>query len=66
MNVMVNGVNEELQPSITISEYLTCKAIDTKLVVVEWNFTMLPREAWNQLQISEGDNLEIIKIIGGG
>jgi sulfur carrier protein len=66
MTVTVNGTQEELEQTITISDYLIYKELDTKLVVIEWNFTTLPREQWSRIILRDGDNLEIIKIIGGG
>lgn len=66
MKIMVNGLYEKLERTMTVSEYLAFKAIDTKLVVVEWNFTMLPVEEWEKITLDDGDNLEIIRIIGGG
>ncbi len=66
MKLMVNGKIEELQQPMTVSDYLKYKAIDTKLVIIEWNFTTPPREEWSRITLNEDDNLEIIKIVGGG
>ena len=66
MKLMVNGKTEELPHAMTISDYLQYKAIDTKLVIIEWNFTTPSREEWSRVNLNAGDNLEIIKIVGGG
>lgn len=66
MQITVNGIVEELEESMSVSDYLKYKAIDTILVVIELNFKTYPRENWDQLQLNDGDNLEIIKIVGGG
>lgn len=66
MQITVNGKPKQLEGSMNIAAYLEWKGYDTKLVVIEWNFTTYPREAWPGIMLEEGDNLEIIKIIGGG
>ncbi len=66
MRITVNGTAEDLKQAMTIAEYLEYKAIETILVVVEWNFTTPPRREWSEIVLSDGDNLEIIKIVGGG
>lgn len=66
MKITVNGKVEEIQGEPTIGAYLKARGIDTKMVVVEWNFTTPPREQWERIILEEGDNLEIIKIMGGG
>ncbi len=66
MQIMVNGVVETLPGAMSISAYLEYKAIDTKLVVIEWNFTTPPPGEWARIRLGDGDNLEIIKFIGGG
>lgn len=66
MTITVNGTKEELGQSMTISEYLRYKELETKLVVIEWNFTTPSNEQWDRISLGDGDNLEIIKIVGGG
>lgn len=66
MKLTINGIQEELAQALTITDYLKYKGYDTKLVVIEWNFATYPREEWPQILLREGDNLEIIKIVGGG
>jgi thiamine biosynthesis protein ThiS len=66
MKITVNGKSEELLASLTIADYLKIKGYDTKLVVIEWNFTTYPKEEWQQIFLGDDDNLEIIKIVGGG
>lgn len=66
MKIIVNGIPEELEKPFSIADYLKYKEIETILVVIELNFKTYPKEEWNQLKLEDGDNLEIIKIVGGG
>lgn len=66
MNVMVNGKGYETQTPISVSQLLTLKGYEKTLVSVELNFTMLPREQWDDTLLEDGDNVEIVRFIGGG
>lgn len=66
MNVMVNGKEYETETPVSVSQLLTRKGYEKTLVSVELNFTMLPKERWDYTMLDEGDNIEIIRFIGGG
>jgi sulfur carrier protein len=36
------------------------------LVVVEFNGEILPRQRWGQQLVADGDQLEVVTIVGGG
>lgn len=62
----VNGNKIKLERQITISGYLESAGIDSNLVIVEYNYLIPDREEWANIIIQSGDNLEIVKFIGGG
>jgi sulfur carrier protein len=66
MKVMVNGKTEDISNGITISHFLEQRGINLKMVVVEHNYTLPAREEWDRIPLNEDDNLEVIKMIGGG
>jgi sulfur carrier protein len=66
MNVMVNGKEYKTETPISVSQLLTKKGYEKTLVSVEHNFTMIPKERWDDTMLDEGDNIEIIRFIGGG
>jgi sulfur carrier protein len=41
-------------------------AYNPQLVVVEHNGVIVPRTQWPNAAVSDGDNLEIVTIVGGG
>jgi sulfur carrier protein len=47
---------------------LVIEALDynPQLVVVEHNGVIVPRTQWPNASVSDGDNLEIVTIVGGG
>ncbi len=66
MKLTVNGKENEIRSSLSIYEFLREKAINPAAVIVEHNYEVPERERWNEIVLKEGDNLEIIKFMGGG
>jgi sulfur carrier protein len=66
MKVIVNGKTEDITTGISIGCYLVQRGINPKMVVVEYNYTLPSREEWDRIPLNEDDNLEVIKMIGGG
>ena len=64
--VAVNGKKVELEKIFSIKGYLESAGIDPKIVVVEYNFEIPDKPKWNEITLKDGDNLEIVKFIGGG
>lgn len=62
----VNGKRIELERAVPISAYLDLIGIDPKAVVVEYNYEIPDRLKLLEIILKDGDNLEIVKFIGGG
>jgi thiamine biosynthesis protein ThiS len=66
MELMVNGVRQEMPAPLSISDYLAEKGYEWTLVSVELNFNIVKRDKWTATFLTDGDNLEIIRFVGGG
>jgi thiamine biosynthesis protein ThiS len=67
ITLMVNGTPRELQRNSTIAGLLGSLDIDPRLVVVEHNRSILrDREAYGELNLNDGDVVEIVHFVGGG
>jgi sulfur carrier protein len=64
--ITVNGKKAELEKPLSIKDYLESAGIDPKIVVVEYNFEISGKGKWTEITLKDGDNLEIVKFIGGG
>jgi len=42
------------------------RGLDPEKVVVEHNYSVVPREQWGDIVLSDGDNVEIVAFVGGG
>ena len=69
LDLNVNGEKRCLDPAPTPTTLvLVIEALDyiPQLVVVEHNGVIVPRTQWENASVSDGDNLEIVTIVGGG
>jgi sulfur carrier protein len=64
--ITVNGEKSEVEECISILSFLIAHEVDPSRVVVEHNFEIVMRETWSLIQLQNGDNLEIVKFLGGG
>ncbi|MTV47531.1 sulfur carrier protein ThiS [Heliobacillus mobilis] len=66
MHVTVNGEVVELSESTPLLDYLISRNLNPAVLVVEYNRKILHRDRWSQIQIGDGDTLEILSFVGGG
>lgn len=65
MKIQLNGELHETR-SLTITELLAELQLDGQWVVVERNLTVPEKTAWSQTALTEGDQIEIVRFLGGG
>lgn len=63
---MVNGTSRELAEGLTVAALLEQLQVATRGVAVEVNFQLVPRAAHDQHVLHEGDQLEVVTLVGGG
>jgi sulfur carrier protein len=66
VKVTVNGTPRELQQPLSIAELLEQLAVPPRGVAVEVNLQLIPRTQHAQRQLADGDQLEIVTLVGGG
>jgi thiazole synthase len=66
MNIIINGEARAVQAGVTLEGLLDTLGIDRRKVAVERNLEIVPRSAYSETEVGEGDKLEIVHFIGGG
>lgn len=66
LNVTVNGEPRHLGGPLNVRDLLVWLGQDPAKVAVERNLEIVPRSAYAQTMVDEGDRLEIVHFIGGG
>jgi thiamine biosynthesis protein ThiS len=64
---IVNGEERALAAGSTLGDLLRSLELDPRMVVIEYNRTILrDRAAFDALALSTGDAIEIVHFVGGG
>ena len=66
MRVRINGEVEEIPDNSSVEEVLTSRKLIKGTVVIELNGEIIRRDRWASLRLNSEDNLELIRMIGGG
>ncbi|MFH0947367.1 MAG: sulfur carrier protein ThiS [Planctomycetota bacterium] len=66
MNVTINGKDQELPENATVADILRELGLESRLVAVECNGRIVPRDRHSLSLVAEGDRLEIVTLVGGG
>ena len=69
MKIKVNGVERKIdldQENVLLSTALNSLGYKSNTIVVELNSLIINSIKWEKVKLQEGDNLEIVSIVGGG
>jgi thiamine biosynthesis protein ThiS len=66
LTIRVNGEPLEVAGPLTISALLADLKIDPRIVAVEHNLTIIKRARYDAVMVNEGDEVEIVRFVGGG
>ena len=66
MTIILNGEAYVLREPRTIAALLTDLNLDSRRVAVERNFLIVKRQAYEEIELSDGDQVEIVNFVGGG
>jgi sulfur carrier protein len=64
--IQVNGELRRCPSGLNLDQALAALGFQPRLVVVEFNGTILPRQRWPEQPVQESDSLEVVTIVGGG
>ncbi len=66
MNLTVNGNTKLFQDIKTVTDLLITLNLEPETVVVEHNTTIIQPGSFDSAHLAEGDQVEIIRFVGGG
>ena len=66
IRVKLNGKDREIQPGLSIHRLVESLDLNPQLIVVELNREILARERLEEIEVSEGDQVELVHFVGGG
>lgn len=66
LELTVNGKTVAIERSMSIAEFLVGRGLHAKMVVVEHNREIVPRERYGAVWLQAGDEVEIVQMMAGG
>lgn len=66
IGVRVNGEDREVRAGLSVADLLEELEIDRRRVVVELNRQIVRRDEVGEIDLEDGDQVEIVQFVGGG
>lgn len=66
MTLTINGEERRLEGPSSLAELVASLGLDPRKVAVERNLEIVPRSAYGETALCDGDRIEIVHFIGGG
>ena len=66
IKVILNGDEIEVDVDLTLQSLLNSINNTNKMIVVEKNLNIVPKEEYESCYINDGDKIEIVSFFGGG
>ncbi len=66
MQIRVNGELIQIPEGMTVADLLQQRGLSPRYLAVERNLELVPRQHHAECILREGDQLEIVTLVGGG
>jgi sulfur carrier protein len=66
MKIIVNGEEHLMQGERTVADLVERLGFSQKPCAIERNRTVVPRAEHGQTELADGDQIEIVTLVGGG
>ena len=66
MTISLNGEKADARGAQTIAELVDRYELPPNTVLIEHNGLALHRKEWSDRQLSEGDRIEVLRVVAGG
>ena len=66
MQINVNGQCREFLPDISVASLLETLGLKSEATVVQVNNNVVNRKKFIETLLADGDNIELVRIVGGG
>jgi thiazole synthase len=66
LNVRINGEQRRVASGINVAALIAELGLNAKRVAVERNLEIVPRSTFEQVEVEDGDQYEIVHFVGGG
>ncbi|MGB8955155.1 MAG: sulfur carrier protein ThiS [Tumebacillaceae bacterium] len=65
MKLIINGQERDVEAQ-TVADVVSHFGLNERIIVIEHNLNIIPREQYAETAVAEGDKIEIVHFVGGG
>ncbi len=66
VEIILNGEKKQIDSEVTLDRLLDLFSLPRQRVAVEVNKEVVPRANWENVRVSDADQIEVIHFVGGG
>lgn len=66
MKLIINGQEREIDNAHTLADVVSHFSLNERIIVIEHNLNIIPRELYAETVVAAGDKIEIVHFVGGG
>jgi sulfur carrier protein len=66
ISITVNGGNVDIESEMSVEQLLDTVDVPPNYLAVELNADVVPRERYADTIVREGDEVEVVTLVGGG
>lgn len=66
ITLTINGKEKDLEGPTNLTSYLDSMNVNKRFIAVAYNGTVIQREELDSITLTEGDQVEIVRAVGGG
>ncbi len=66
MKIIINGETKEIPNEVNIIELLESFSLPKERIAIELNKQVVRKKDWENIKITDADQIEVIHFVGGG
>lgn len=66
INLSINGETQQFSTPLSVTNLIEILGYTGKRIALERNGEIVPRSTYSQVQLADGDKLEVVVAVGGG
>jgi sulfur carrier protein len=66
LQLTLNGQATTVDSGTTLGQLIDARGIVRRMIAVEYNGEIVPRHQYDEIVLNDGDQLEVVQMVGGG
>ncbi len=66
IKIIINGITKEIPNEVNIIELLESFSLPKERIAIELNKQVVRKKDWENIKITDADQIEVIHFVGGG